>query len=135
MARENNEAGRGRHLAPAPEVVSADVSEYSPAFLSKQANLLADWSQLTWSKAGTRALQPRAARSKIVKLARVFRPRLEIKHRQSTSSEGWIFAFEYVGEKGRQFVGKFEDVAIAFNVARAFRDLGVRIAFIERRQP
>jgi hypothetical protein len=31
-------AGRGRHLAPAPEVVSADASEHSPALLTKQTH-------------------------------------------------------------------------------------------------
>jgi hypothetical protein len=34
---QNIEAGRGRHLAPAPEFVSADASERSPAPVTKQA--------------------------------------------------------------------------------------------------
>ena len=38
MVRKNDEAGRGRHLAPALEVVSADASEHSPTLLTKQAN-------------------------------------------------------------------------------------------------
>ena len=36
------EAGRGRHLAPALEVVSADTPEYSRALITKQAELSAD---------------------------------------------------------------------------------------------
>jgi hypothetical protein len=42
MVRKNDEAGRGRHLAPALEVVSADTPEYSRALITKQAELSAD---------------------------------------------------------------------------------------------
>jgi hypothetical protein len=42
MVRKNDEAGRGRHLAPALEVVSADTPDYSRALITKQAELSAD---------------------------------------------------------------------------------------------
>jgi hypothetical protein len=73
--------------------------------------------------------------SKIVRLRRAFRPRLEVEHRQSISSGDWTFAFEHIGEQGRRFVGMYRDVAAAFAVAMAWRNQGVRIACVERRQP
>jgi hypothetical protein len=72
---------------------------------------------------------------KIVRLGRVFRPRLEVEHRQSISADEWVFAFEHIGEQGRRFVGMYRDVAAAFTVAMAWRNQGVRIACVERRQP
>jgi hypothetical protein len=73
--------------------------------------------------------------SGIVRLNRVFRPRLEVEHLQSTSSDKWVFAFEHIGEHGRRFVGTYRDVALAFGVAMAWRNQGVRTACVERRQP
>jgi hypothetical protein len=72
--------------------------------------------------------------SRIVRLNRVFRPRLEVEHRQSISSDEWEFAFEHVGEHGRRFVGMYRDVAAAFAVALVWRNQGVRIACVERGQ-
>jgi hypothetical protein len=72
---------------------------------------------------------------KIIRLGRAFRPRLEVEHRQSILSDEWEFAFEHVGQRGRHFVGKYRDVAAAFAVALAWRNQGVRIACVERRQP
>ena len=72
---------------------------------------------------------------KIVRLSRVFRPRLEVEHRQSISSEEWVFALEHVGEHGRRFLGTYRDVAVAFAVALAWRNQGVRIVCVERGQP
>jgi hypothetical protein len=71
---------------------------------------------------------------KIVKLNRVFRPRLEVEHRQSTSEDG-VFALEHVGEHGRRFLGTHRDVALAFAVALAWRNQGYRVVCVERRQP
>jgi hypothetical protein len=73
--------------------------------------------------------------SGIVRLNRVFRPRLEIEHRQSVSSDEWEFSFEHVDQRGRHFEGKYRDVAVAFAVALAWRNQGVRTACVERRQP
>jgi hypothetical protein len=42
MIFEKVEAGRGGDLAPAPEIVSADTPEYSPALITKQAGRSAD---------------------------------------------------------------------------------------------
>ena len=71
---------------------------------------------------------------KIVKLNRVFRPRLEVEHRQFTS-EDWVFALEHVGEHGRRFLGTHGDVALAFAVALAWRNHGCRVVCVERGQP
>jgi hypothetical protein len=73
--------------------------------------------------------------SRIVRLNRVFRPRLEVEHRQLTSSEDWIFALDYVGEHGRRFLGTHRDVALAFAVALAWRNQGYRVVCVERGQP
>lgn len=134
MVPQNAEAGRGRHPVPAPNFALPDEPEYKLAPPTEQANLLAKCFGRTPLKIGTRALQSQAPRSKIVELGRVFRPRLEIEHRQSTSSEDWIFAFEHVGEQGRQFLGTYFDVAVAFAAALAWRNRGVRIVCVGRGQ-
>jgi hypothetical protein len=46
-----------------------------------------------------------ASMSKIVALNRTFRSRLEVEHRQSTSSEDWVFSFEHFGDQGRRSLG------------------------------
>jgi hypothetical protein len=76
-----------------------------------------------------------AGSSKIVRLNRLFRPRIEVEHRQAIPAEDWFFYFRYIGEKGRHLVGKFEDVAVAFNVARAFRAMGVRVVCVDWVRP
>jgi hypothetical protein len=73
--------------------------------------------------------------SKIVQLNRLFWPRIEIEHRQALPAEDWFFYFRYIGEKGRHLVGKFEDVAVAFNVARAFRAMGIRVVCVDWVRP
>ena len=72
---------------------------------------------------------------KIVRLGRVFRPRLEVEHRQSISSDEWEFAFEHVGDQGRRFLGSYVDVAAAFDAALAWRNEGCRIVCIDRVRP
>ena len=73
--------------------------------------------------------------SNIVRLRRIFRPRLEVCHHQVGSSASWAFRLEYIGELGRQLVGIYEEVGVAFFVALAFREDGVRVACIERGRP
>jgi hypothetical protein len=135
MVSKNAEAGRGRHPAPAPNFALPDKPEYKLAPPAKQANLLAKCFGRTPLKISTRALHPRAARSKIVRLGRVFRARLEILHKQCGSSDDWEFAFELVSEQGRRFLGTYGDVALAFAVALAWRNQGVRIVCVGRGQP
>ena len=136
MDSKNAEAGRGRHPVPASNnFVSTDNPQYKPARPTKQANLLANCFGRPPLKIGRHAIQSRAARSKIVKLVRVFRSRLEIEHRQSTSSEDWIFAFEHVGDQRRRFLGSYGDVAAAFNATLAWLNQSVRIVCIERVRP
>ena len=73
--------------------------------------------------------------SNIVRLNRWFRPRIEVEHRQAVPTGDWIFTLHYVDKKGRLFVGNFEDAEAAFNVARVFRDQGVRIVCVDGVQP
>ena len=73
--------------------------------------------------------------SKIVRLNRLFRPRIEIEHRQANPTKDWFFYFRYIGEKGRHLLGKFRDVAIAFNVARAFQAMGLRVVCVDWVRP
>jgi hypothetical protein len=136
MVSKNAEAGRGRHPVPAPNSVWADSPQYRLARPAKQANFVANCFGRTPLKIGTRALQSWAARSKIVRFDRLFRPRIEVEHRQCSSpTKDWFFTLEYVGERGPHFLGKFEDVAVAFNVARAFRNRGVRIVCVDWVRP
>ena len=69
---------------------------------------------------------------KIVRLGRVFRPRLEVEHRQSTSREDWAFSLEYIGGQGRRYLGMYMDVALAFAAAHAWRSRGVRVVVVGR---
>jgi hypothetical protein len=71
----------------------------------------------------------------IIRLGRVFRSRLEVSHRQAVPTEDWFFTLQHVGEDGRHFVGKFRDVAVAFAVARAFRNRGIRVVSVDRMRP
>ena len=71
---------------------------------------------------------------KIVRLGRVFRPRLEVEHRRSAAPDEWVFSFELVSQQGRRFLGLYGDVAAAFAVALVWRNQGVRIACVERGQ-
>jgi hypothetical protein len=136
MVSRNAEAGRGRHPVPASNnFVSADKAQYKLAQPTKQANFVADWRARTQLKTGAGALQPGAAQSKIVKFGRVFQPRLEIEHRQSIPTKDWLFRVEHFGENGRHFVGKFEDVAAAFDAALSWRNQGCRIVSVDRGQP
>ena len=73
--------------------------------------------------------------SKVVRLPRVFRPRLEVEHRQSASSCDWEFSMHHVSDRGRRFLGIHVDVALAFAAALAWRNLGVRIVFVDGGQP
>jgi hypothetical protein len=56
MISQKAEAGRGRHLAPAPEIVSADTPEYSPALITKQASS-AELFELVRALGSTRAFR------------------------------------------------------------------------------
>jgi|SRR5580700_3125640 hypothetical protein len=76
-----------------------------------------------------------AGSSKIVRLNRLFRPRIEIEHRQVNPTEDWFFYFRYIGGKGRHLLGKYRDVAIAFYVPRAFQAMGVRVVCVDRVRP
>jgi hypothetical protein len=51
-----------------------------------------------------------AGSSKIVRLDRLFRPRIEIEHRQANPTEDWFFYFRYIGGKGRHLIGRCRDV-------------------------
>ena len=76
-----------------------------------------------------------SAGSKIVRFGRAFRPRLAVGHRQCSSTGDWAFTLHHLDEKGRYFVGEFDDVEVAFHVARAFRNQGVRVVSVDRVRP
>jgi hypothetical protein len=59
MVSQNGEAGRGRHLAPAPEDVSADTPDYSPALSTKQENRPNERSELIRSFSCPHSFFPR----------------------------------------------------------------------------
>jgi hypothetical protein len=73
--------------------------------------------------------------SKIVRLNRLFWPRIEVEHQQAVLTEDWFFTLHHVGEKGRHFVGMYRDVDAAFDPALAWRNRGVRVVCVDRRQP
>jgi hypothetical protein len=73
--------------------------------------------------------------SRIVRLNRLFWPRIEVEHQQVVPTEDWFFTLHHVGEKGRLLVGKFEDVAAAFDAALSWRNQGCRIVSVDRGQP
>jgi hypothetical protein len=73
--------------------------------------------------------------NEIVRLNRFFSPRIEVEHQQAVPTEDWFFTLHHVGEQGRHFVGMYRDVAIAFDVARAFQAIGVRVVCVDRAQP
>jgi hypothetical protein len=73
--------------------------------------------------------------SNIVRLGRIFRERLEVDHHPIGSSNRWTFTLAHVGENGRRVVGNHRDVAKAFNVARAFRAMGVRVVCLDWVRP
>jgi len=65
----------------------------------------------------------------------LFWPRIEVEHQQVVPTEDWFFTLHHVGEKGRRLVGKFEDVAAAFDAALSWRNQGCRIVSVDRGQP
>ena len=73
--------------------------------------------------------------SEVVRLPRTFRDRMEFWHAPRSGGDDWRFSFEYVHAEGRCFIGSWADVAVAFSVAIAFRNAGVRIVAIEGGEP
>ena len=73
--------------------------------------------------------------SKVVRLRRIFRDRLELSHRPSGSDKEWRFELDLVYSKGRRFVGSYVEITEAFAVALAWRDRGVPTACIDRSVP
>jgi hypothetical protein len=59
MIFDKIEAGRGRHLAPAPEDVSANTPDYSPALTTKQENRPNERSELIRPFSCTHSFFPR----------------------------------------------------------------------------
>jgi hypothetical protein len=76
-----------------------------------------------------------AGSNEIVRLNRFFWPRIEVEHQQAVPTEDWFFTLHHVGEQGRHFVGMYRDVAVAFDVARAFQAMGVRVVCVDRVRP
>jgi hypothetical protein len=83
--------------------------------------------------------EPEASRaatpSNIIKLGRVYQPRLEVAHCYSFPMQVSVFRLEHVGERSRRFVGEFHEVRAAFEVARAYRNQGIRVGCVDRVLP